>query len=94
MLHFVRSTLTPAAYHGHHQKPPFFEGRYFKLVSPDRRQRWAIIPGIFKHRDPAEAHTFATYNGARVESLAVAPQHVEWTLRNRTHRLQIRAHRR
>lgn len=58
MLRFIRATLTPAAYHGHRQKPPFFEGWYFKLVSPDRRQRWAIIPGIFKHRDPAQAHAF------------------------------------
>ena len=39
-------------------------------------------------------HIFATYNGARVDWLAVDPKHVEWTLRNRTHRLEIRAHRR
>ena len=38
--------LHPEIYHGQHQKPPFFEGWYFKLVSEDERQRYAIIPGV------------------------------------------------
>ncbi|HZW05062.1 MAG TPA: tocopherol cyclase family protein [Anaerolineaceae bacterium] len=58
MLRFIRSTLTPSAYHGHGRRPPFFEGWYFKLVSADRSRRWVAIPGIFKSQDPAKAHAF------------------------------------
>jgi tocopherol cyclase len=38
-------------------------------------------------------HRFTTYLGAPTEKLDIDEAHVEWTLRNRTHRLQIRAHR-
>ena len=34
-------------YHGLGKSPPFFEGWYFKLVTADENQRWAIIPGVF-----------------------------------------------
>jgi tocopherol cyclase len=39
-------SLHPDMYHGTHQKPPFFEGWYFKVVSPDESQRYAIVPGV------------------------------------------------
>ncbi len=42
----IKTTLTPAVYHGHNLRPPFFEGWYFKLVSADETQRMAVIPGI------------------------------------------------
>ncbi|MDX2161582.1 MAG: tocopherol cyclase family protein [bacterium] len=48
----------PNWYHGHHQRPPFFEGWYYKLVTPDRAARYAIIPGIFLSDDPAQHHAF------------------------------------
>lgn len=51
-------TLHPAWYHGEAKRPPFFEGWYFKLVSPDRRLRYAIIPGIFLSSDPQRHHAF------------------------------------
>ncbi len=41
-----RATLNPDLYHGFGKKPPFFEGWYFKLVSVDEKQRYAIIPGV------------------------------------------------
>ncbi len=48
----------PERYHGHGRKPPFFEGWYFKLVDREENHRLAVIPAIFKHRDPAEHHAF------------------------------------
>ena len=51
-------TLHPAWYHGETKRPPFFEGWYFKLISPDRSLRYAIIPGIFLSDDPARHHAF------------------------------------
>lgn len=36
-------------------------------------------------------HRFTTYLGAPTEKLDIDERHVEWTLRNRTHRLHIRA---
>jgi hypothetical protein len=40
-------SLTPAAYHGHRHRPPFFEGWYFKLISADESRKLALIPGVF-----------------------------------------------
>ncbi|TFG46409.1 MAG: hypothetical protein E4H31_01405, partial [Dehalococcoidia bacterium] len=51
----IRTTLTPAVYHGLNKKPPFFEGWYFKLVSADERHKVAIIPGVILGQD---AHAF------------------------------------
>ncbi|PKN87834.1 MAG: hypothetical protein CVU46_02955 [Chloroflexi bacterium HGW-Chloroflexi-8] len=50
-----RAVLNPATYHGSHQKPPFFEGWYFKLVSLDEKSKIAIIPGVILGKD---AHAF------------------------------------
>ena len=48
MLRFLRNTLHPARYHGRlrQQRPPFFEGWYFKSVDATERHRFAFIPGI------------------------------------------------
>ncbi|MBK9747056.1 MAG: hypothetical protein IPO91_09750 [Chloroflexi bacterium] len=58
MLDHIRKTLHPERYHGTGKRPPFFEGWYFKLVSADRRERFAIIPGIFLSDDPTVQHAF------------------------------------
>ena len=50
-----RSVLNPGTYHGTQQKPPFFEGWYFKLVSADETSKIAIIPGVILGKD---AHAF------------------------------------
>lgn len=49
MLRYLRNTLHPERYHGRlrGQRPPFFEGWYFKVVDPTGRHRFAFIPGIF-----------------------------------------------
>ncbi len=41
------SALHPEGFHGHGKTKRFFEGWYVKLVSADRQQRWAVIPGVF-----------------------------------------------
>lgn len=43
----IRSTLHPEGFHGADETSAFFEGWYVKLVSADRRHRWAVIPGVF-----------------------------------------------
>ena len=45
--------LHPDGFHGHGRTRRFFEGWYFKLVSADLSQRWAIIPGLFLGEDGA-----------------------------------------
>lgn len=49
MIRTLRHTLHPERYHGRlkAQRPPFFEGWYFKVVDPTEQHRFAIIPGIF-----------------------------------------------
>ena len=44
----LRGIQHPEAYHGTGVRRGFFEGWYNKLVSADRSQRWAVIPGIFR----------------------------------------------
>jgi tocopherol cyclase len=38
----------PEGFHGQGITKNFFEGWYFKFVSADQSQRWAVIPGIFR----------------------------------------------
>jgi tocopherol cyclase len=45
---FARGVRHPEAFHGHGVRKGFFEGWYIKLVSADRSQRWAVIPGVFR----------------------------------------------
>jgi hypothetical protein len=47
----IRAILNPGTYHGNHQKPPFFEGWYYKLVSADEKNKIAIIPGVILGKD-------------------------------------------
>jgi tocopherol cyclase len=58
VIRTFRSTLRPAAYHGHDKGPPFFEGWYYKLVDSTGQHRYAIIPGIFLSNDPEQHHAF------------------------------------
>jgi tocopherol cyclase len=55
----------PGVFHGKKQDQQFFEGWYYKLISPDREDRWAVIPGVFYHPDPQLRHCFVqVLNGA------------------------------
>ncbi len=57
-LQKLASIWRPGAYHYSPRQEIYFEGWYVKLVSPDLRQRWAVIPGIFHHPDPDRGHAF------------------------------------
>lgn len=64
MLRFFRNTMHPERYHGRlrNQRPPFFEGWYFKVVDAGEQHRYSFIPGIFWSGRP---HAFVqVLNGA------------------------------
>jgi len=68
MFRFIRSTLSPEAYHGNGKKPPFFEGWYFKLVDSSATERFAVIPGVFLASDSMQSQAFVQFfDGARGE---------------------------
>lgn len=46
MPDFIYKIMHPEMYHGFGKEAPFFEGWYYKLVSADESQRYAIIPGV------------------------------------------------
>lgn len=50
--------MRPLAYHGDGKTGPFFEGWYFKLVSPDGAVRMSVIPGIYIGAQPQDSHAF------------------------------------
>ena len=87
MREWIDLTLHPERYHGAGKRPPFFEGWYFKLVTPDESRRFAIIPGIFLNDDPAVAHSFVqifdgvsgkvTYHRYPVEAFSAAKDRFE-----------------
>jgi tocopherol cyclase len=54
----IKRIFTPSLYHGRGKKGIFFEGWYYKIISADRKQRWAVIPGIFHHPDREKRHSF------------------------------------
>jgi hypothetical protein len=54
----IKQLRVPGVYHGCANQRIFFEGWYYKIVSPDQKQRWAVIPGIFIHPEPARSHSF------------------------------------
>ncbi len=58
MSRWFDSVTHPEWYHGAEKRPPCFEGWYYKVVSPDRALRYAVIPGIFLSDDPAQHHAF------------------------------------
>lgn len=58
MLKRFINIWNPGVYHGKSARDNFFEGWYIKLISPDMKKRWAIIPGVFNHPDPDRRHAF------------------------------------
>jgi hypothetical protein len=58
MLAYIRRVLHPAWYQGHGKKAPYFEGWYYKLINAAATERYAIIPGVFVHKDAAQTHSF------------------------------------
>lgn len=58
MPNYFSRVMHPEWYHGHHRKPPFFEGWYYKFVNHAETARYAIIPGVFLHKEPHQTHAF------------------------------------
>ena len=50
--------MRPLAYHGSEKAGPFFEGWYFKLISPDGTHRISVIPGIYIGAEAGDSHAF------------------------------------
>lgn len=53
----IRATWYPDEYHGWGRTRRYFEGWYFKVVSPDERHALAFIPGISMN-ERGERHSF------------------------------------
>ena len=89
MASFLYKTLHPALYHGFDQKPPFFEGWYYKLVNADEDHRLAVIPGVILGK---QAHAFiqildgvqgkSTYHTFPIESFRAAPDEFAVSIAN------------
>lgn len=58
MTNFIQRTLNPAWYHGHGKTAPFFEGWYYKVINAAEDKRFAIIPGVFIHKNSKDTHAF------------------------------------
>ncbi len=57
-LHDLWRVMQPLAYHGSGKSGPFFEGWYFKLVSPEGKYRISVIPGIYIGKEAGDSHSF------------------------------------
>ncbi len=53
--------------------------------------RWRFRGFIVGLWHGGRLHRFTTYNGGKIERLVIDDRQVHWVLRNRTHRLEIRA---
>ncbi len=56
-LRRLRQTMRPAACQDAGRKP-FFEGWYVKLVDRTQTRRLALIPGMYRDRDPSKSTSF------------------------------------
>ena len=59
----IRSLFHPELYHGWQRKKSYFEGWYFKLVSADEKNIFAIIPGIAMDADGNKQSFIQVFNG-------------------------------
>lgn len=64
----VTNTLHPAGFHGADKERDFFEGWYVKLISADRKHRFAVIPGIFIGPDGSSEAFVQVLNGSTGQS--------------------------
>jgi hypothetical protein len=55
---YIRSTMTPEAYHGRGKRPPFFEGWYYKVVDRDQGHAFTFIPGVYLAAEAQRSHAF------------------------------------
>lgn len=55
----------PAVFQGNLNKSGYFEGWYYKNVSPDGKVAYEVIPGISLPEDRATAHAFVQFFDAR-----------------------------
>ncbi len=69
MAFFIKQTLNPSGYHGFTQKPPFFEGWYYKLVDRDENNRFAIIPGVYLSEEKDKQHCFVQVFNSEAEAV-------------------------
>ncbi|NLG29431.1 MAG: hypothetical protein GX557_16095, partial [Chloroflexi bacterium] len=77
-------TLHPAWFQGRTQRPPYFEGWYYKLVDATEQHRLAVIPGLIRNPAGGEpSHAFvqvlegasghASYHEYPLEAFEAAP---------------------
>jgi tocopherol cyclase len=79
----------------------WFQSNHFQRPGTSITASIAVIPwlgGAFRGqiiglRHEGSLYRFATYTGARVEKLVVGEQEVVWVVRDRRHRLEMRARR-
>ncbi len=52
------NTFHPERFHGFNARPPYFEGWFYKVVTADRQEVFAFIPGMFIDKIPSKSHSF------------------------------------
>lgn len=56
LKNYLTGLRHPEGFHGQHKTNNFFEGWYFKFVSDDLSQKWAVIPGVFRGLQGSQTH--------------------------------------
>jgi tocopherol cyclase len=54
----LRKVFRSELYQGHNRRGNYYEGWYFKSVSPDGKHVWSLIPGIAYGKKGQDAHAF------------------------------------
>lgn len=65
----LSNILHPNRYHGFVAQAPFFEGWYYKLVSANEDNRFAIIPGVYLAQEQANSHCFIQVFDSKAEEV-------------------------
>ncbi len=67
----------PAVFQGNLHKVGYFEGWYFKHISPDSKTAYAVIPGISLTKDKGQAHAFIQFFDARKSRSYLLKYHLD-----------------
>jgi len=70
---YLTGVMHPEGFHGQTKTKNYFEGWYFKFVSDDLKQKWAVIPGVFLGLQGSDTHEafVQVLNGTTGESYYV-----------------------
>ena len=89
LLKQIHAIWNPECYHGWGKSKKFFEGWYYKIISPDQKHAFAIIPGIAMNENGDKQAFIQVLDGKKLEASYHKFDAQEFIPKPKRHDLQI-----